>query len=409
LVAVRAAAASILACVAASGCADSSTAATTITAALSAVVLSPSSVAGGSALTGTVTLTTVAPAGGAVVSLSSSSPAAAVPASVTVPAGSSSQSFTITTQSVATTATITATYSSVSQTAVLTTTVVTIPTLQNLLLSTNVSSGGLPVQGTLTLTAPAPAGGLTVSLASNSTLVTVPATVTVPLGNISRTFQIDTVNSPIAAMTVITASYSGVARTATLTIGQLALSVGLGSVPGGLSVSGIVTLPVAAPDGGALVALTSSSPDAIVPPSVTIPAGATTGAFTITTIDAPPTTTATITANYAGASQTASLVVVAFPKVVGVSCAPTNPTGGTPVQCTGTLASPSPAGGWRLACASSDPSVVVPVSVTVPPSSATFQFSLATTAVSSVTVVSLEISDVQSGLPLWGLVMSVTP
>jgi len=326
-----------------------------------------------------------------------------------VPAGSSSQSFAITTTSVAATATITATYSSVSQTAVLTTTVVTISTLQNLLLSTNVASGGLPVQGTITLTAPAPVGGLTVSLSSSSTLASVPATVTVPLGNISRTFQIDTTNSPTAATATITASYSGVVRTATFTIGQLALSVGLGSVPGGLSISGIVTLPVAAPDGGALVALTSSSPDAIVPPSVTIPGGTTTGTFTITTIDAPPTTTATITATYAGTSQTASLVVVAYPNVVGVSCTPTNPTGGTSVQCTGSLASPSPAGGWRLACASSDPSVVVPVSVTVPPSSSTFQFSLPTNAVSSVTVVSLEISDVQSGLPLWGLVMSVGP
>jgi hypothetical protein len=328
---------------------------------------------------------------------------------VTVAAGSTSQSFAIPTTSTATTATITATYSSVSQTATLTLTVVTVPALQNLLLSSNVASGGRPIQGTITLTAPAPAGGLSVSLASNSTLAKVPATVTVPLGNTSRTFQIDTADSPVATTAMITASYSGVIRDATFTIGQLALSLDLGSVPGGLSINGTVTLPAPAPEGGALVALTSSSPDATVPASMTIPAGTTTQSFPITTINQPPTTTAAITATYAGTSQTATLIVVAYPSVVGVSCTPTNPTGGTTVQCTGTLASPSPAGGWRLAFASSDPSVSVPASVTVPPSSLTFRFPLATTAVSSVTVVSVEIADARSGHPLWGQLISVTP
>jgi hypothetical protein len=278
-----------------------------------------------------------------------------------------------------------------------------------LLLSTSVSSGGLPVQATITLTAPAPAGGLSVSLASNSTLAKVPAAVTVPRGTLSQTFEIDTLDSPVAATATITASYSGVARTATFTIAQLAVSVGLGSVPGGLAVTGTVTLPMPAPDSGALIALTSNTPAVIVPVSVTIPAGTTSQTFTITTINAPPTTTATITATYAGASQTATLIVLAYPNVVGVSCTPTNPTGGTTVQCTGTLASPSPAGGWRLSVASSDPSVTVPASVTVPSSSLTFPFSLGTTAVSSVTIVSVEIFDVQSGLRLWGLVISVTP
>jgi hypothetical protein len=187
------------------------------------------------------------------------------------------------------------------------------------------------------------------------------------------------------------------------------LSVALGSVPGGLAISGTVTLPVPAPEGGALIELTSSSPNATMPSSMTIPAGATTQTFTITTINAPPTTTATITATYAGTSQTATLIVVAYPNVVGVSCTPTNPTGGATMQCTGTLASPSPAGGWRLTCASSDPSVIVPASVTVPPSSLTFQFALGTAAVSSVTFVSIQIFDAQSGLPLWGQIISVTP
>jgi hypothetical protein len=398
-----------LVCAAASGCANSTTAATTAVAALSSVVLSTSSVLGGTTVTGTVNLSAVAPTGGAVVTLSSSSPAATVPVNVTVPAGNTSQSFVITTTSVAATATITATYSNASQAATLVVTVVTVPMLQGLLLSTSVSAGGLPIQGTITLTSPAPAGGLSVSLASNSALARVPATVTVPLGNISQTFQIDTVDSSIATTAIITASYGGVVQTARFTIGQLALSVALTSVPGGLADIGTVTLPVPAPDGGALIALTSNSPDAIVPASVMVTAGATVQTFTIATVDAPPTTTATITATYAGMSQTATLIVLAYPNVVAMSCTPTSPTGGTTVQCTGTLSSASPAAGWRLSCASSDPSVTPPASVAVPPSSLTFQFSLATTAVSSATVVSVQIFDAQSGLALWGQLITISP
>lgn len=408
-VAVSSGAALFLVCATVSGCADSTTAATPAVAALSSVVLSTNSVLGGTTVTGTVNLSAVAPTGGAVVTLSSSSPAATVPVNVTVPAGNTSQSFVIATTSVAATATITATYSSASQAATLVVTVVTVPALQSLLLSTNVSAGGLPIQGTITLTSPAPAGGLSVSLTSNSALARVPATVTVPLGNISQMFQIDTVDSSIATTAIITASYGGIVQTARFTIGQLALTVALGSVPGGLADIGTVTLPVPAPDGGALIALTSNSPAAIVPASVIVPAGATAQTFNIETVDVPPTTTATITATYAGTSQTATLIVLAYPNVVAMSCTPSSPSGGTTVQCTGTLSSASPAAGWRLSCASSDPSVAAPASVVVPPSSLTFQFSLATTTVSSATTVSVQIFDAQSGLPLWGQIITVSP
>ena len=94
-------------------------------ASLSAVGVSPSSVVGGNTSKGTVTLTTGAPSGGALVSLSSANPSvAAVPASVTVAAGASTASFTVTTSSVAanTSVGITATYGGVSRTTTLTVT-----------------------------------------------------------------------------------------------------------------------------------------------------------------------------------------------------------------------------------------------------------------------------------------------
>ena len=77
-------------------------------AALSSVSLSPSSVTGGISSTGTVTLNSAAPAGGAVVTLTSSNTAVAtVPASVTVAAGATTATFTVITTTVSSTTPVT--------------------------------------------------------------------------------------------------------------------------------------------------------------------------------------------------------------------------------------------------------------------------------------------------------------
>lgn len=69
--------------------------------ALSSLTLSASTVVGGTPVTGTVALTSAAPSGGTVVSLSSNNTVAAtVPESVTVAAGATGASFTVTTKPV---------------------------------------------------------------------------------------------------------------------------------------------------------------------------------------------------------------------------------------------------------------------------------------------------------------------
>src|SRR5262249_12502404 len=96
----------------------------TSTAALSSVSLNPTTVTGGTQnSTGTVTLSSAAPAGGAVVSLSSSNTSAAQgPSSVTVAAGNTSATFAVTTSAVSTSTaiTITAVYAGTAKTASLT-------------------------------------------------------------------------------------------------------------------------------------------------------------------------------------------------------------------------------------------------------------------------------------------------
>ena len=88
---------------------------------LSSVTVSPATVVGGTSSTARVTLSAVAPSGGAVISLSDNSAAVTTPTSVTVPAGSTSATATITTITVtaSTSATVSAVYAGVTRSATL--------------------------------------------------------------------------------------------------------------------------------------------------------------------------------------------------------------------------------------------------------------------------------------------------
>lgn len=79
--------------------------------------------------------------------------------------------------------------------------------------------GGTTAQGTITLTGGAPSGGAVVTLSSaNTSVVSVPASVTVAAGASTATFGVNT--SAVAANTsvTITATYGGVSHTTTLTV-----------------------------------------------------------------------------------------------------------------------------------------------------------------------------------------------
>lgn len=111
------------------------------------ITLNPASVNGGASSTGTVTLSMLAPSGGASVSLMSNSAAATVPATVNVPAGSASATFTVATGTVSasTPVTITASYGGA--------------TLTSMLTVNPVTGGGTPA-GTYSLTITGTSGNL---------------------------------------------------------------------------------------------------------------------------------------------------------------------------------------------------------------------------------------------------------
>lgn len=92
------------------------------------------------------------------------------------------------------------------------------PSLFALAVDSSQVVGGTAAAGTVTLSSPAPAGGATVSLASASPVVVVPASIVVDQGATTARFGIATAASPLTTSTTLAADYRGVTRTATITV-----------------------------------------------------------------------------------------------------------------------------------------------------------------------------------------------
>jgi hypothetical protein len=114
---------------------------------------------------------------------------------------------------------ITATYSGVTKSATLTVKPPAPAALTSLTLNPSTVVASATSKGTVNLTAAAPAGGAVVALtSSNSSRATIPASVTVPAGASSATFNVGTATTNKKTSVTITASYGGVNKSATLTI-----------------------------------------------------------------------------------------------------------------------------------------------------------------------------------------------
>lgn len=219
---------------------------------------------------------------------------------------------------------------------------------------TRVFSGG-EARGSVDLTAPAPAGGATVQLTTDSPalLPELPASRQVTAGETSanvlvfptgfpnslRGMRVGFVTTPTPV--TVTATYNGTSASTTITI----LPPTLNDTPfqlfpvkatGGADMLGIVDLEVGcfagfcdglAPPGGFRVNLSSSSPAATVPATFTIPAGAGGDAFPIGTSAVSKRTHVTITAEAGGRTATWTLELTPSPEPDRLTLVPATTTG----------------------------------------------------------------------------------
>jgi len=285
--------------------------------ALSGLTLTPPTVSGGKASSARVTLTSLPPSGDAVVHLSSSrQDIAPVPSTIIVPAhnASPSREFNIIPAVVSqpTNVDITASYGLVTMTKTLT---VVPPALSQLYLTPTTVIGGCGSSaGKVVLSGSAPAGGAVVSLANTNSAATAPPSVTVPPGASSQTFTVTTARVTANVSGTVTASFGGVSKALTLTVRPLrvkALTLSPNPVVGGSTSTASLVLECAAPAGGVVVSLSSNNAAVAAPTvsSITIPAGGTTGSFTIRTSRVTASTNVTIYAAVYGVRKGVTLTV----------------------------------------------------------------------------------------------------
>jgi hypothetical protein len=293
---------------------------------LSSLTLSQSAVPSGARITGTVRLTSPAPAGGAVVTLQGSMEGQVItPPSVTVPAGSMSATFT--TRPAPETpfprwVFIGAHYgtSDGSQARILE--IDPAPGLPTLLAIGPASQdliGGNSGRGSVALVIPAPAGGGTINLTTdNPSVIHVPASVAIAEGNSAVSFTIGT--SPVSGLPTggnVIASAGGVSKSIFVNVAPdpnaapllQSMTISPTSVSGGTSATGTVFLSSPAPAGGISITLSTSNRSAAMAPGiVTVPAGQTSATYTLTTFAVTADTSVTITAFY-DTTRTASITV----------------------------------------------------------------------------------------------------
>ncbi len=248
-----------------------------------------------------------------------------------------------------------------------------LPTVATVSLNPSSVIGGTGVNGTITLNGPAQAGGVAVTLSSNSPAATPQAaTLTVPAGQSSLPFTLTT--NPVATNT--TATISAVAPTgspitqtlaiqaavlATTTLNRATVTPQAASDVG--SVSGTVTLTGKAPSVGTQILLTSSNAAAAsVPASVTVPANQTSATFVVTVVPVVSSASATITATRGAITNTQNLTVQP-PSVTSFTFNPASLAGQSNNSGTSAgsfaLDGPVPSAGLTLTSSSNSPIVTV--------------------------------------------------
>ena len=241
----------------------------------------------------------------------------------------------------------------------------------------------------------APAGGLTVALASSSAIATVPETVAIQTGENSASFNVW--GTSVALLTPVTITATDGARTTSAVVevappALSSLSVTPSRVSAGGQAEGTAALDFAAAADGVIVALSASSPAVTVPANVTIPAGSRSAPFVVTVSSSAPTGLVTLRATAAGHSRTRT-IDIGPPRVAAVTVSPDSVQAGLSTTGSVLLDVAAPSGDCTVSLASSDPATVqVPATIQVPAGAIQATFPVTTSGVAATRSVTLTAS-----------------
>jgi photosystem II stability/assembly factor-like uncharacterized protein len=292
---------------------------------LATLSIASSSVISGDVAMATVTLAASQTSDVSIALSSSDVTLATVPSNVTVQAGSTMATFAISTNPVFTSTNVFIRASLGDATKYASLLLQARTSVRNVLVDPSVLGGNRAV-GTVYLTrAPGSTEAVEVALASSNPIVaSVPASVTIPADGASAAFTINTTAVNTATTVSISATYQTTAAAVITVNSSPALLASLTlhplTIDAGTSSAATVTLTAGAPAGGASISLSSVQQPAgiaALPSSVTVPQGATSAVFIVTTFKCSP-GSATISAAYAGMMKSASLTATTKPDVVAI-------------------------------------------------------------------------------------------
>lgn len=252
--------------------------------------------------------------------------------------------------------------------------------------------GGDNLIGTVSIGDPSPVGGATFDLFSNNMAATVPASVTIPEGQSSATFTINTTPVSANAKPLINARYSGIVLQSTFDLAA-PLIKSVTATPqsqyGGNNITGAVYLTGKAPTGGKVVTLGSSNTaKATVPASTTLAAGSIGKTFIITTFPTLINASSVITATTGAVSKTVFIAILA-PVLLDATLASSSIQGGTTTTMTVTLGSKAPSGYTVTLLSGATSFVQLPSSYSVPAGTTTANIPVLTSSVTTSTPITL--------------------
>lgn len=264
--------------------------------------------------------------------------------------------------------------------------------------SASVAPGGT-LNATVSIGAPAPAGGVSISFLSNNlALAGSPSSVTIAENQTSATVPVLVLGSTLTTPTSfrLFASDGTVSKSVVVTVKPVVKlsSMSVNAVEGGFTTYGSVLLSIPAQLGGAVVSLTSGNPALVqVPATVTVPQGYANYSFTVLTGGVTTATTVPVTATFDGVTVTANVSLSAAPVVsLSTLTIPATLIGGQTLYGSVTLNNfVRDLGGATVLLSTGDTaSVQLPASVFIPQGQWTGYFTATTAAVPGIKGVSIK-------------------